>query len=291
MGDRFTAEVLGNPKSFTQRNIDPLIAESNDLLASLRASTPDASGPTTPSTRSLRRPSVQIAAQQARQTYWNEYDDGSDAENEPYAIYIDPNADTTFPGSKAFSQIYSTVKAPMSKFRGWLSPSTSPTEQRPLLRNGNGNGNGRPSNNTSPGGYFTETDMEDEAYASSTEFPVGYATHYATLPSVRDQRYSRSRQQLLFRGTIASFVASGVLFLIASMLVATGKHKLRVEVDVGAIIGVVSSLFFATLGLGTMMYTSPSLGWTYKSCISVLFIAMCLLNGMLLVMVVGNSAL
>jgi hypothetical protein len=175
----------------------------------------------------------------------------------------------------------------MVKIKYWLSPLTSPNEQRPLLRIGNGNGDG----DESPEGYFVDTDADDEAYASSTEFPTGYAAHYASLPSLRDQRFSRARQQLLVRGTVASFVAATVLFLIASLLVATGKQKLRVEVDAGAIIGVVSSLFFATLGLGTMIYSSGGLGWMYKSCVSVMFIAMCLLNGILLVMVVGNSAL
>jgi hypothetical protein len=43
------------------------------------------------------------------------------------------------------------------------------------------------------------------------------------------------------------------------LLVATGKHKLRVEVDAGVIVGVVSSLFFATLGFCTMLYRSETL--------------------------------
>jgi heme/copper-type cytochrome/quinol oxidase subunit 4 len=172
----------------------------------------------------------------------------------------------------------------MEKIKEWLSPSTSPSEQtRPLLGNGNGNGNT---------GYFTdqnETDIDDEAYASSSDFPSGYAAHYAAFPSIRDQKFSQGRERLLFHATIACFVASAILFLIASLLMATGKHKLRVEVDVGAIIGVVSSLFFATLGLGMMLYRAEDLGWLHKSCVMATFTAICLLNGMLLVLVVGNS--
>lgn len=137
----------------------------------------------------------------------------------------------------------------------------------------------------------TETDIEDEAYASSSDFPSGYTTHYATFPSIRDQKLSRDREQLLFHATIASFTAAAILFLIAALLIATGKHKLRVEVDVGAIIGVVASLFFATLGLGTMLYRTEEIGWLHRSCVIVTFTAICLLNGMLLVLVVGNSGL
>lgn len=190
-------------------------------------------------------------------------------------------------------QVLSPLKAPIDKIKYWLSPSPT-NEERPLLGTptGNGIGNGHSSTSGSPGGYFTETDIDEDGYDSLAEFPGGYAAHYATFPSVRDQKYSQKytqyRQKILFRGTAAAFAASVLLFLVAGLLVATGKHKLRVEVDVGAVTGAVASLFFATLGLGTMMYSSDGLGWLYKGCVTILFIAMCLLNGMLLVMVVEN---
>lgn len=284
LGDRFNTEVLSSPKSFIRRDLSPLLSQANNLSANLRASTPDTSGPVTPSTRS-RRPSVQVSAQQeqTRQAYWNEYDDGSEAENEPYTIYVDPDSESMFPGSKAFTHLMSSVKLPMEKIKDWLTPTHSPDEQRPLLGNGNGNGNGN------SGGYFTETDIDDDAYASSSDFPTGYATHYATFPSVRDQKYIRSQEALLFYGTIVCFVAAVALFLVACLLIATGKHKLRVEVDVGTVIGIVSSFFFATLGLGTMLYRKERLGWLHKSTVGVAWIGLCVLNLMLLVLVVGNS--
>jgi len=232
-----------------------------------------------------RRPSAQIQAQHERQSYWNEYDNGSEVgESVPYTIYIDPNADSTYPGAK----IVANISSGLEKFKGWLTPSHSPGERRPLLGTSNGNGNGTNS-------YFAEqneTDVDEEVYASSGDFPTnGYETNYSTFPSVNDQRFSRSREQFLFRGAIASFVAAFVLLLIASTLVATGRRKLLAEVDAGALVGIVTSLFFAALGLVMALNITESIGWLYRSCVSVTFVAVCLLNGMLLVLVVENGGL
>ena len=166
----------------------------------------------------------------------------------------------------------------MEKVREWLGPVASPRERRPLLQ----------SNNYFTEQTETEADVDD---ASSSDFPSGYATHYATFPSIRDQRFTQAREKLLFRATIISFAASLVLLLVASLLVATGKHKLRIEVDAGATVGIVSSLFLATLGFGTMLYRSEKLSWLHRSLVSATFAAACILNGILLVIVVGDSGL
>ena len=216
--------------------------------------------------------------QQERQTYWNEFDDGSDVENEPYTIYVDPDAESQIPGARTLAQIVSKARVPMEKVRAWLSPMASPRERRPLL----------PSNSYFPEQVETDADVDD---ASSSDFPSGYATHYATFPSIRDQRFTQAREQLLFRATLASFAASLVLLLVASLLVATGKQKLRIEVDAGATVGIVSSLFFATLGFGTMLYRSEKLSWLHRCFVGATFAAACILNGILLVMVVGDSKL
>jgi len=282
LGDRFEQEVLNNPKSFTRRDFEPLLREYNNILAHLRASTPDASEPTSPIPRSRSRsrsprPRAQRPAPQLeRQSYWNEYDDGSEAENEPYTIYVNPGTESTFSGPSRLASLFSRVTAPMEQVRAWLNPSSSGGERRPLL--------GTSSSFTEQ----TETDVDD---ASSSDFPSGYAAHYATFPSINDQKFSRSRERLLFHSTIASFAAALVLVLVAGLLVATGRHKLRVEVDAGAIVGVVSSLFFATLGFGTMLYRTERLSWLHRICVICTFVGLCVLNGLLLVIVVGNTGL
>ena len=281
LGERFNSEVLSSPKSFTKRDFETLLSQYNHLLANLRASTPDISEPSTPRQTS-RRTSVQAQVQSAPQTYWNEYDDGSEAENEPYTIYINPDVDSKFPGFQTVEFFISKAKVPMEKIKAWFSPTSSPRERRPLI------------GDLTNGGYFpeqTETDADDEAYASSSDFPAGYSTHYATFPSISDQKLSRHHEQLLFQGTIASFAAAMALLLIASILVTTGKHKLRIEVDAGVIVGVVGSLFFATLGVGTMLYRQERLSWLHRTCVGVTFVAVCVFNGMLLVLVSGNTGL
>ena len=274
LGDRFKNGVLGNPKSFTRRDFEPLLQQYNDLLTNLRTSTPTSPEVTTPSLS--RRQSVQTPIQQERQTYWNEFDDGSDIENEPYTIFVDPDAESQFFGAKTIAHIFSKARGPMEKVRGWLTPMASPRERRPLLQDR---------------GYFTEqaeTDVDD-IDASSSDFPSGYATHYATFPSIHDQRFARARERMLFRATIASFAASLALLLVASLLVATGKHKLHIEVDAGATVGIVSSLFFATLGFGTMLYRSEKLSWLHRGFVGATFAGMCIFNGILLVIVAGDT--
>ena len=253
------------------------------MITDLREHTPDTSGPSTPRT-SRRASKVQV--ERAPQSYWNEYDNGSEAEDEPYTIYVDPNAESTFPGAKTVSNILSGVKVPMEKVRTWLNPHLLPDEQRPLLDSDQRIST--PNRNA----YFpahSETDVDDDA--SSSDFPSGYTAHYSTFPSISDQKFAQYRETLIFRGTIASFIGSILLLLIATLLIATGRHKLRVEVDAGAIIGVVSSLFFATMGLGMMLYQTDRVEWPQRIIVCGTFIVICILNGFLLVLVGGNTGL
>ncbi|KAF4616219.1 hypothetical protein G7Y89_g15186 [Cudoniella acicularis] len=259
--DQFNSEVLSNPKSFTKTDFDPLLSRYVDLLSMIRSNTPDNSEPTTPSTVS-RRPSNQIPVQPPPQQYWNEYDDGSEAENEPYMISIDHNADSSFPGSKALEFVVSRALIPVDKMRQWFHPTRLPGERRPLIANGQYFGDNHSI-------MDTDVDADDEAYASSSDLPEGYVTHYATFPSVSDQKLSRLHENILFRSCLGCFGAALILLLIACLLIATGRRKLRVEVDAGVITGVVASLFFAIMGFGSV----------------------CILDGMLLVLLAENSGI
>ncbi|TVY88260.1 Uncharacterized protein LAWI1_G006324, partial [Lachnellula willkommii] len=280
LGVRFNSEVLDDAKSFTKTDLEPLTSQYNNLLAILRASTPDTSGPATPRTIS-RSSSTQIQTQPPPQTYWNEYDDGSEAgDEEPYTIYV--NSDSAFPGSRMVGLLVSHARVPMEKVKAWLSPAQSPAERRPLLGSG---------------GYFPQqhnpldTDLEDDAYASSSDFPSGYVAHYATFPSVSDQKYIRYREKVLFRTCLGGFGAAFVLLLVAGLLVATGRRRLRVEVDCGVVTGVVASVFFALMGFACMLARTETLGWLHRACVVVTLATICMLNGMLLVLVAGNTGL
>lgn len=282
LGEKFNGEILGDPKSFTKRDLSPLLNEYTDLLTTIRAASSDVSEVSTPRI-SLRRGSTQIQAEILPQSYWNEYDNGSEAGDEPYIIYCNPDDEHTFPGAKAVTFVLEKAKGPVESVKRWFGPPNLPKkpERQPLL------------GNSSMSGYFPDVDTEadDEAYASSTDFPSGYSTHYATFPSVSEQRMSKYRERLLFLSTLGTFAASLVLLMIAGILVATGKHRLRIEVDAGVIVGVVSSLFFAALGFGLMLYRKDSLGWLHQICVGITFAVVCVLNGVLLVVVVGNTGL
>lgn len=88
---------------------------------------------------------------------------------------------------------------------------------------------------------------------------------------------------------LGCFFASIVLLAIACTLVATGKKKLRVEVDAAVLVGVLASLFFATLAIGTMLYRQEKLSWLHRCLVGLTFVGICFLNGVLLVLVAGNT--
>jgi hypothetical protein len=235
-----------------------------------------------------------MEGQQRQQGYWNEYDNGSEVdENELYTLYIDPDADFMFPGSRTALYIYDRLstgaKVPIQIIRRWMSPTSTTREHRPLLSSGHIQSGYFTPNQFSTTSPNTETDIDDDA--SSAEFPAGYAAHYATFPSIADQKFKAHRESLLFQGTIWSFVASCLLLLIATILVTTGRHRLRVEVDAGVTVGVVASLFFATLGLSVMLCRWNRCGLIQRTLVGLTFLGVCIGSGMLLVLVMGNTGL
>lgn len=272
--------------------------------------------------QSLRRVTIETAPPQtysynfpSEETggYWNEYDNGSENGDmeERYVIYADP--DQT--GSPDFTAMFHAFAKPFAKARSWVKARKP--EREPLLRrNASDSTYGATDEASSPAstGYFSslgrpppsrgndsstavETDAEDEAdleagYASSEEFPTaGYEAHYAALPSVNDQRIHMYKDRVMFLATSGLFAMSFLLLGIAAVLILTGKHKMRVEVDAGATVGAVVSLGCACTALALTMARWESLSGVNRAVVSVTFSTVCVLNGMLLVLVMGNSAL
>ncbi|KAI9054117.1 hypothetical protein LZ554_001288 [Drepanopeziza brunnea f. sp. 'monogermtubi'] len=284
LGERFDFEVLNRPDSFTKFDLDELRSRYRLLSASIRSSTPPPiSGTTSPSSsrRPSRRSSTQVSVQRPPRAYWNEYDNGSEAEDEPFTIYVNPDADS-FPGAKAVELLLEKIQQPMKSVKSWFSPGTSPSaETRPLLRSRDSYFHGFNDQNS-------PVDTEDDAYASSNEFPAGYATHYATFPSIKDQRFSRSRETWLFRIMLGSYAGSLILIFITSILFSTGRRKLMVEVDAGAVAGCVASLCFALGGIMAALCRQEKLGWLHITCVWVAFMGLFALNLMLLFLVLSN---
>ncbi|KFA52027.1 hypothetical protein S40293_02958 [Stachybotrys chartarum IBT 40293] len=294
LGARVNQDVLGDPKSFTRRDFTYLQNRYQDLRTNLKAASPGLSQPSSPSTVDLsgseltarRHPQVTFEPlpepqAQSSVTYWNEYDYGSEGDSrgdEEYAIYFDNSRGNAFP---SLALVKAALALPFDKVQAWFR-SRQPSVRQPLLA-ADGNGNqGYASTNT-----HVESDEDDSS--SVEELPVsGYNAIYA-FPSITDQKVLRYREHALMMGSIGTLIASYALVVITSMLVVTGKHKLRVEVDVGITFGVVVSLFCACSGLAMMLYREERLSVAYRLLTWIAFGVSCILNGMLLVFVVGNS--
>ncbi|OAA55428.1 SPX domain containing protein [Cordyceps fumosorosea ARSEF 2679] len=294
---RFNDQVLSSLKSFTRRDFAPLRERHSEILADLRNAAPALSEPSSPSSVELPPSPVSSATRVSRVSfdplppaaaapappqhkYWNEYDDGSDAGDEGYAIYINPDEDSTFPG---MGYVNAIVTMPYEKIRAWFKLRDK-RERHPLLSD---------DRSACGGGYSSagHADSDEEAgYSSSDGIPTeGYSMHYATFPSINEQQIRQYRERVLFWGTIASFTAAYILMGVAAILISTGKRKLRVEVDVGVSVGVMVSLFCSCAGLGMTLYRRETPALMTRLAVWLSFTASCLINGMLLILVVGNT--
>ena len=258
----------------------PIMSEPSSPESLARPSSSDIPRPR--SSRSRHQPTFQPLPppQLAGQVkYWNEYDDVSEyqSSDEDYAIYVSPDDSTSFPG---LGYVQGIFRVPLEKARKWFKLDKSP-EQQPLLR----------ANHLSVGysSIAVASESNEEAYASSECYPShSYHILYA-LPSLDQQKVNRYRENVLFWGTISCFITSFILLAVASILMSTGRHKLRAEVDAGVTVGAVASLFSAGIALGMSIYRRGPLALFYQLVVWSAFIASCFLNGMLLVLVVGNA--
>ncbi|KAH9906798.1 hypothetical protein F4778DRAFT_723406 [Xylariomycetidae sp. FL2044] len=332
LGPRFNEDVLNSPKSFTMRDFHPLQSQYQDVLVTILAAHPTPApttdeAPLTTVSRSLTppspdsrdgrdsRPTSQTSTVVAPTTYkhhptaatgyWNEYEHGSGDEEGSYAIYVDPDASSEFPG---FQYVKSIFSQPVGTMRRWLrsrssssssstheprSSSASPAgETRSLLdRHRNGPEDYFSIHQQRGGGNTTATDndaTEDENYSYSSSDSIHH--HPFSADPENDKFLSQYRDAMLTRGVVLAFAASFVLLLVSAILVATGRHKMRLEVDAGVTVGSVSSLFCGCMGLAAMLYRRDPVGWLYAASVWMAFVCVCILNGMLLVLVVGSSS-
>jgi len=325
LGSRFRDTILSHPKSFTKRDFSQLQSEQDNLLTTLRTALPsDSSIDSSPGSgsgssaaasvhgREILSPSETIVAPEPQHRgYWNEYDCGSEAGDadrnpEAYAIYIHPDEESSFPGISALAAMIRSSVMLVNKWVYRRRRRDSDDERGPLLpAHSNPYGTvGASYFAHPPGGSVSDTEAEDESaetpalerrtsygYASSEEFPVGYKAYYAVLPSIHEQNLRRYNERMLLWGTWACFAASLALTSIAALLIRTGRHKLRLEVDAGVTLGIVASLGAACAGLGMMFSRRGQVGWVGMLAVWGCFATACVINGILLVLVVGNAPL
>ncbi|KAL8732586.1 MAG: hypothetical protein Q9181_003884 [Wetmoreana brouardii] len=233
--------------------------------------------------RRIRRDTLlrQQIQQSSNQRYWNEYDDRDEnSGNEPFAIYIDPNKSTSFPGfhifSRAASSIASQAKASSEKIKSWLRPSDQPSSKTPLLVD----------EAATP---QDDSDLDGDELVDPLINHHRNNRHYFTF----HDRYvlnhvSKARESLLTRCCTALFVASFVLLIVTAILASVGRRKTVYEVDVGVIIGVVFSLVFALAGVGCLLMKIEKVANLPRVVVFLALTVVCVSSGVLLAGVIDG---
>jgi hypothetical protein len=207
--------------------------------------------------------------------YWNEFDDGDEVpENEPYVIYVDPDAPSTFPGAETLSKMWTNV-------RGLIRPSKHQDDTlRPLLKRRDSTGQ------TSA----DSSDSEDVEAALGKRLREQDRRRSATLAQHRIQiRRSPEREKALFRSYIGAFTASFFLLFITAFLPFTGRKKEAVQTEIGVLVGVAAALCFGIVGLSCLLVRRDNVGWWHRSAVLLAFSIVCVLSGSLLSLV-GHRA-
>jgi SPX domain protein involved in polyphosphate accumulation len=214
--------------------------------------------------------------------YWSEYDNPSDDDDtNAYYIYIDPDKEEKWLGQETAQKISKFFRTMFSK----NVEEGMPDEERGLLR------------------PLTEVEEDDASSSSDTESPGKISrglfartqkrNGYGTLPSSQRKPSTRLADLLLPSAetapttssrlliTTLSLAASSVLCILISTLAMTGRKKQKGEVDAGVLLGVVASLFFALVGLTSVLTARGPIGLVNWVVISGVFCAVCLVDGVL----------
>lgn len=231
----------------------------------------------TTSTRSTTKHKVpynQISYRSA-QRYWNEYDDGSEAEEETYAIYVTPDEPLRFPGTKAISETVSALQEHLGRGKSyimsWLAPNSKSNlpERRSLLSSGD--------------------DMEDSSSSSEEAAPSRADRRLTGRPigrhgSPRGVSISTSigsrhrltalqnaREKGLTRAYIGLIVLAYFLLAMTKVLEGVGRKKAALEVAAGIISCAVLAEGCAVLAVAILtMKRKKSLSILQKTIVSIL---------------------
>jgi hypothetical protein len=135
-------------------------------------------------------------------------------------------------------------------------------------------------------------------YTSSSDdqqfFPAGFNTHHSTAEGgyapheLADQQVARYRERVLLWATWGCLGVAFVLTGIAAVLVAAGRQKMRLEVDAGVTVGIMTSLGLACAALCMTGSRQGKVGLLGQVAVWAAFAAVCVVDGGLLVLVMGN---
>lgn len=215
--------------------------------------------------------------------YWSEYDNPSDDDTNAYYIYIDSDKEEKWLGQETAQRVSKFFRTMFSKD---AAIEDMADEERGLLR------------------PLTEVEEDDASSSSDTESPGkntgglfgrkqkrnGYGTLSTNqrkpsarltdllLPPAQEATPSTSSRLLI---STLSLTASSILCILILTLAMTGRKKQKGEVDAGVLFGVVASLFFALVGLTSVLTARENIGLVNWVVVGGVFCAVCLVDGVL----------
>jgi VTC domain len=257
--------------------------------------------PRLPSRKSLNRRAR--PERQSIQRYWNEFDDGDEVpEDQRYAIYVNPDEHLAFPGAetagKAFSSLYQSLGRAKSRIVSWLPMHPRNHEhdaiaegvRRPLLgfRNRYEASDNDDSSDTDPQLRPARSSKKSHSALFSNPSNAQRTFFPRSRRNGRRQQVHLSHERALFRTYVGCYVIAFVLLIMSAILNATGRHRARVEVDAGIIVGVIGALGSAIIGLSLMMTREEKLSWLHWTLGVSVCLVICACSGWLLAIVGVN---
>ena len=185
--------------------------------------------------------------------------------------------------SKAFSVLCERANNSKRYVLSWLpSPShrSKEREREPLLAN-----------------QRAVRDLEDSSDPEVDTTATGKRLHrsgaitagssFSSGNMLRQRKARDSKEKFIFRTYLAAFVLSYIMLVLSAILKGTGRHKARIEVDAGVIIGVVIALICGIGGVGLMISRKDPLSLPHRVAVILAFCIVCAGGGYLLALVGG----
>ena len=199
------------------------------------------------------------------QRYWNEFDDGSEAEEETYAIYVNPDEDVRFPGAETISKALSAMQESVGRGRArllvWLrlsdvKPRKKPSERDPLLPRSTDrdlDDDNDDSSSSSDEAVPSELNRKATNKQSNQNLNRSLSLSSSLRTHRRVSQLQKTREKLLMRGYVGLIALGFFLLAIARILRAYGRRKAVVEVAGGIIACAVLAEACAVLAVTMLM--------------------------------------
>ena len=217
--------------------------------------------------------------------YWNEFDDGSEfGDDTSYAIYVNPEEPSNFPGTETIShailatyEVMNTVRRHIVSWFPSSSRGSREREREPLL-----------ASQMAARDLQDSSDSDGEARATKKILRRNGGIRAASQRSgsiLRQRKVRDSRETLIFRTYVTAFLFSYIMLIGSAFLKGTSRHKAKFEVDIGVVIGVTIALFCGFGGVGLMASRRDPLSLLHRVAVVLAFCIVCAGSGYLLALV------